>query len=358
MSDPIETKDNAVNSCSYNPAEFTSVDPTVSSSSQPEALASYSSPAPSLDSYSDAKPLRLETQVSVRDPASFGGRSSLSLRSLILEARSSTAAQDEIISLVQNRANSERVNSQCFVSSEATLTDILSQLLSDDPVTRHEGRLALGQFILHSGLSADEGLDLRLGVLATVARIRQTHPQNEEAKQVLVDVYNETPHDSPLGQGMDQLPNRGVILQTVGHCNAAQRNQAVAQQGSGGTVNGGGALAIEGEPVAKSLSLAVDVAGHPAVLTPLSLALPSFNTEQWSKVASLVETTLRGTTLENIPAEEILNAAQNHLAPAIDQFKQSFRLGILGLSLRYTDIPGSQFPAYAQVASRLADRVA
>ncbi len=350
MTEPIEhsTEHPAVSLPEYSSYEVNqSIDPSLST-----PVSNSSSPASSSsgDSFSTSGPLHLTTLVSVRNPQQFGGRSSLTLENLLLEAANNPAAQDEIIQLVQSRSGDSRVTGMCYASSDDVLGNILAQLISTDPVAQREGRLSLEHYILGDSSDPAKALQLRLGALATVARISQTHPQNAEARQLLVSVYRQTPHQSPLGQGMDQLSNRAVILQAVGQTQVAARAESM---GGGTTLpaSAASALGVAGTFGGGATALAY------AVLPDINPAQANFSQNQANQITQTVERILGGTHLESIPSEEIVAAAQRYLSPAIDQFRQDLRRGILGLGMRYTEFSGSHFPAHVNLANKITESV-
>jgi hypothetical protein len=320
----------------------------ISSEPPAEALSTPSAP----DQYSDAAPPTLETIVSVRNPQQFGGRKTLSIQVLLSEAATSEAARDELIHVLQPLSCDSGRMQMCYQSENEQLGLILAQLMSSDPVVRNEGRLALEHYILGTPEDPKKDLPLRLGVVATVARIRQLQPENGDAQRLLVNVYRQTPHHSPLGQGIDQLSNRAVILQTVGQANAALRPESL---GGEATLLASATSAVLGEGGGFP---GMDVALAYTVLPTLIPSSPLLTPEQSERVARTAERVLQGTHLEAIPSEEIVSTVQRFVGEASDQFRQDLRRGLLGLGLRYTDFSGNQFLAHANLATRAADRIA
>lgn len=357
MSDTVEKTQDVV-SCSLPETSDPAVSAPYSSSellvSRAEPLSSSSSdPSSALDQYSAPHHLSLDTVVSVRDPQQFAGRRTLTVQSLLGEAVNSEAARDELLRVVRPLSADTRRMEMCYAGDNDTLGLILAQLTSSDAVVRNEGRLALEQYILGDSSNPQDNLELRLGALATVARLRQVQPENQDAKSLLVNVYRQCPHNSPLGQGIDRLSNRSVILQAVGQANVATRTDApspgnatlLAGTASAAFVGGGG-------------TPGVDAALAYTVLPVLSPALALLTPDQNDRVINATERALQGTHLEAIPSEEIVATVQRHLGPAADQFREDLRRGLLALGMRYTDFSGAHFLAHANVATRVADRVA
>ncbi len=348
MSDTIENSTELSCSLPPQPVEVNiSIDPSLATCGSSSTSSNVS--APSLDQYTDSGPLSLQTLVQLRNPRQFGGRTSLTVGTLLTEAAHSTAAQDEIIALVQHRAGDPQVTQMCYEARDEALSNILAQLISTDPTARQEGRLALQQYILDNG----KDLELRLGVLATVAHIHET-TRNDDARQLLVQVYRQTPHNSALGQGMTRLNNHAVILQAVGQQNVAARSQTNSALEPGNAGGGGARFLATGVAAAVGDDRALGFSVLPAFV----LSSTALTAEQAGAISTVVERLVQGTILEGIPSEEIVATTQRHLGQAADQFKQGLRLGVLGLGMRFGDFPGSQFAGSALIATRVVDQIA
>ncbi len=350
MGDTIEN--NSVNSCSYEDYS--------SSVSTPESgpLASYlpepvvdltqtqplSSTSSSGDSYS--QPIHLPRHLSPHDGIRIadgqGGSRVLELIDLVREARSDTSARSQLLTLAQAAAADPRITSSCFVASEENLLPILAQLGSEDPVARREGALTLRQLIL----SNPEDRRLQQGLLATVDQIARQNPSNTEARQLLVEIYQDS---SPRNSGLRQwMQSNTAVPSYVSNAVAANGNKSGGTLALSSSLGGDSATIPGAAPLSGSASS--NQASSSATLTLSQLlALPGF-----APLAALIEERTQGTPLQGLPPEGVVGFALTHAGLPASEFKDLLYLRIMAGALPLNSFTGSQFGQSMIVATNLA----
>ncbi|HKX12768.1 MAG TPA: hypothetical protein VJP40_06420 [bacterium] len=349
MGDTVENN-NLVSSCSYEDYSASV------STSEAGPLASYlpepvvdltqtqSLSSTSSDSYSQAiqLPRHLSPHDSIRIADGQGGSRVLELIDLVREARSNPSARSQLLTLASAAASDPRVTSSCFVASEENLLPILAQLGSEDAVTRREGALTLRQLIL----SNPEDRRLQQGLLATVDQIARQNPSNTEARQLLVEIYQDSsPRNSGLRQWMASHTAVPNYVSNAVVANESNRGGTQALSSNGGGTLGGFAV---------SASLSGDAPSNQAstqTILPLSqlLASPGF-----APLATLIEERTQGTPLQGLAPEGVIGFALTHAALPASEFKDLLYLRIMAGALPLNSFTGSQFGQSMIVATNLA----
>jgi hypothetical protein len=351
VGDTIEN--NSVNSCSYEDYSSSVSTPESSplASFLPEPVVnltqtqSLSSTNSSGDSYSQPihLPHHLSAHDSIRIADGQGGSRVLELIDLVREARSNPAARSQLLTLAQAAASDPRVTSSCFVASEENLLPILAQLGSGDAVARREGSLTLRQLIL----SNPEDRRLQQGLLATVDQMARQNPSNTEARQLLVEIYQDS---SPRNSGLRQwMQSNTAVPSYVSNAVVANGNQGGNTLALSSGPGGGGFASL---PASAPLSgdTPSNQASSQATL-PLSqlLALPGF-----APLAALIEERTQGTPLQGLAPEGVVAFALTHAGLPASEFKDLLYLRIMAGALPLNSFTGSQFGQSMIVATNLA----